>query len=91
VTAKPLVFHPTKSNFPTMSAVELLEKVKSLPAREREKFLWAVLALDDKPTARAKIATQRAQWPDVEARAKRTFGRRVLPNLVLWEREEAAS
>ena len=28
-------------------------------------------------------------WPDVEARAKRIFGDRVLPNLVLLEREEA--
>jgi hypothetical protein len=30
-------------------------------------------------------------WPDIEARAKRIFGDPVLPNLVLLEREEAAS
>jgi len=30
------------------------------------------------------------KWPDVEARAKRIFGDRVLPNLVLVEREETA-
>jgi hypothetical protein len=32
--------------------------------------------------------TKRVAWPDVEARAKRIFGDRVLPNLVLLEREE---
>lgn len=73
-----------------MSAVELLKQVKSMPAQEREKFLWAVLTLDEKSPAPAKRMTRRVKWPDVEARAKRIFGQRVLPNLVLLEREEAA-
>ena len=34
--------------------------------------------------------TKRVKWPDVETRAKRIFGDRVLPDLVLLEREDAA-
>lgn len=71
-----------------MSAVELFKQVKSLPAQEREKFLWAVLTLDEASAARSGSKARRVKWPDVEARAKRIFGKRVLPNLVLLEREE---
>jgi hypothetical protein len=73
-----------------MSAVELLKQVQSWPAQQREKFLWAVLTQEDGASARAKARTKRVRWPDVEARAKRIFGQRVLPNLVLLEREDAA-
>jgi len=73
-----------------MSAVELLEQVKSLPAREREKFLRAVLTLEEQSPAPDKGKTKRVKWPDVEARARRIFGDRVLPNLVLLGREETA-
>lgn len=73
-----------------MSAVELLKQVKSLPAPEREKVLWAVLAVEEEPKARSEAKAKRVKWPDVEARAKRIFGDRVLPNLVLLEREETA-
>ena len=73
-----------------MSAVELLKQVKSMPSQEREKFLWAVLTLEEKPSAPAGRKSKRVKWPDVEARARRIFGQRVLPNLVLLEREEAA-
>ena len=70
-----------------MSAVELLRQVKSLSVREREKFVIAVLDLDEtKPTQHSRA--KRLKWPDVEARARRIFGRRTLPNLVLLEREE---
>jgi hypothetical protein len=73
-----------------MSVVELLKIVQTLPPRERQKFVRAVLALDeDVPTQPPKI-TSRVKWPNVEARARRIFGDRVLPNLVLLEREEAA-
>jgi hypothetical protein len=72
-----------------MSAVELLRKVKALPAREREKFLLALLKLEGKPTDE-KRKNGRVIWPDVEARARRIFGKRVLPNLVLLERQEEA-
>jgi hypothetical protein len=69
-----------------MSASELLKQVKALPARERRKFLLAVLALEEQTRGKAG----RVKWPDVEARARCIFGERVLPNLVLLEREEAA-
>jgi len=72
-----------------MSAVELLRQVKALPARERKKFVLAILSLADEVSARpAKV--KRVKWPDVEARARRIFGNRALPNLVLLEREEEA-
>lgn len=73
-----------------MSAAELLKQVKALPAREREKFVLAVLTLDEARPTRSNGKQKRVNWPDVEARAKRIFGERVLPNLVLLEREEAA-
>ena len=72
-----------------MSVVELLEQVKALPARDRQKVLVAILALEEEPPAPSRSGTSRVKWPDVEARAKRIFGDRVLPNLVLLEREEA--
>jgi hypothetical protein len=33
------------------------------------------------------MKTKRVKWPDIEARAKRIFGNRMLPNLVLLDRE----
>ena len=75
---------------PEMSASELLKQVKALPPRERQKFLLAVLTLEEAAPSRAKSRTRRVNWPDVEARARRIFGERVLPNLVSLEREEAA-
>ena len=71
-----------------MKVVELLKQVKALPARERDKLFLAILALDDEPSVRPAGKTKRVKWPDVEARAKHIFGDRVLPNLVLLEREE---
>lgn len=70
-----------------MSVAELIKHVKVLPAHEREKLLLAILALDDASFASAPCRTKRVVWPDVEARAKRIFPNRVLPNLVLSERE----
>ncbi len=84
-----LVFRGGNDYRNDMSVVELLEQVKALPAREREKILLAILALEEEPPAPSKSRTRRVKWPDVEARAKRIFGDRVLPNLVLLEREEA--
>ena len=72
-----------------MSAVKLLKQVQAMPRRAREKFLLAVFELEEKPRA-AKKRNRRVKWPDVEARARRIFGRRVIPNLVLLEREETA-
>jgi len=67
-----------------------MEKVKALPPREREKFFLAVLELKEDSVKR-KNKRERVKWPDVEARVRRIFGKRVFPNLVLLEREEQAS
>ncbi len=85
----PLVFGGEKDYRNDMSAAEILKHVKALPARERDKLLLAILALDEQTPARFKGRIKRVKWPDVEARTKRIFGDRVLPNLVLLEREEA--
>jgi hypothetical protein len=74
-----------------MSALELLKQVRALPPRERQKFLLAVLTMEEEAPTRAAAKAKRVRWPDVEARAKRIFGERVLPNLVLLEREESWS
>ncbi len=72
-----------------MSAVELLRKVEALPARERERFLLALLKLEAKPPE-AKRRDRRVKWPDIEARARRIFGERTFPNLVVLERQQEA-
>jgi hypothetical protein len=74
-----------------MSAVELLDQVRALSARERRKFVRAILSLDELPPTSRRLRVRRVKWPDVEARARRIFGDRKLPNLVLMEREEEAS
>jgi hypothetical protein len=71
-----------------MSTRELLKQVKALPRRERQKVFNAILALEENEQERSPMKTRRVKWPDVEARSKRIFGNRVLPNLVLLDREE---
>jgi hypothetical protein len=71
-----------------MSTGELLKQVKALPPRQRQKVFNAILALEENEQAQRPMKTKRVKWPDVEARAKRIFGNRVLPNLVLLDREE---
>jgi len=71
-----------------MSTSELLKEVKALPRRERQKVIKAILELEANEQAHRPLKTKRVKWPDVEARAKRIFGNRVLPNLVLLDREE---
>ena len=81
-----VVFYNRSGYCNRMSVVELIKQLKALPARERERVFLAILALDqDSPAPRV---TKRVKWPDIERRAKRIFGGRVLPNLVLLEREE---
>ena len=70
-----------------MSTAELVEQVKALPARECHKVVELILELEEDPTA-TPTSPRRIKWPDIEARAKRIFGNRTLPNLVLMEREE---
>jgi len=71
-----------------MSTSELLKQVIARPRRERQRILKAILALEEKDQAQRPIKTKRVKWPDVQSRAKRIFGNRVLPNLVLLDREE---
>ncbi len=71
-----------------MSTSELLKQVKALPRRERQKVFDAILALEENEQTQRPMKAKRVKWPDVEARAKRIFGNRVLPNLVLLDREE---
>jgi hypothetical protein len=70
-----------------MSTSELIKQVKALPPRERRKFLSAILALEEDQPARLATSAKRVNWPDVGARAKRIFGNRILPNIVLLERK----
>jgi hypothetical protein len=75
--------------FRPMSANEILEQVKALPARERRKFFDCIHELETEvepqPSARRK---RRVQWPDAAGRRRRIFGDKVLPNLVLLAREQ---
>ncbi len=73
-----------------MSTVELLKQVEALPARERERFVLALLKLENERPA-AKRKNGRVVWPAIEARARRIFGKRLVPNLVLLEHREDAS
>jgi hypothetical protein len=72
-----------------MSANELLERVKSLPARERRRFFEGVHQLEGaicpQPSVRSKHPIR---WPDAAARRRKIFGDKVLPNLVLLSREQ---
>lgn len=71
-----------------MSTAELLQQVKALPSRERQKIFKAIMALEEDEQTHPPKKFRRVKWPDVETRAKRIFGNRVLPNLVLLDREE---
>lgn len=85
----PLVVRGQTGYGSIMSAVELLDQVKALPRRERQKFVMSVLLLEKAAPARVNRSTRKIKWPDVEARAKLIFGDRRRPNLVLAEREES--
>ena len=74
-----------------MSAAELLKQVRGLPPSERHKLIVAILSLEDGEPIRTRGKAKRVRWPDIEARARRIFGDRILPNLVLMEREEASA
>ncbi len=73
-----------------MSALELLKEVKALSAKERQEFLRKVVAIKQQAPARPGSRARRVNWPDVEARARRNSGGKLLPNLVLMQREDAA-
>ena len=75
-----------------MSLAQLLKHVRALPALQRERVLREILALEEESHPRpSRGRAPRVTWPDIEARAKRIVGDRVLPNLVLLERGEETS
>lgn len=71
-----------------MTAAELVEQIKDLSARERRRLVEMLLEREEDP--KPSPALRRAKWPDVEARAKRILGNKIMPNLVLMERGESA-
>ena len=74
-----------------MSTSDLVKQLKALPPRERKKVFKAILALEqEEQPSRLPMKTKPVKWPDLEARAKLIFGKRILPNLVLLDREEEA-
>jgi hypothetical protein len=72
-------------HYTVVSAVDLLKKVQALPPNEREKFVFALLESEETASSAPIGKTRRVKWPDVEARAKRIFGKRIFPNLVFFE------
>ncbi|HTW95448.1 MAG TPA: hypothetical protein VMD30_11670 [Tepidisphaeraceae bacterium] len=71
-----------------MSSRELLKHVQALDPVEREAFVDAVVSMESQSAARRRKKTKRVKWPDVEHRARRILGGKIVPNLVLLEREE---
>lgn len=72
-----------------MSATELIEKVKALPAREREAFarLFRRLQKRSVPAVRNGNGVSRpANWPEFGARLKRIYGDKVATDSqgVVW-------
>ena len=64
-----------------MSATELIEQLKALPAREREAFVRLFRELE-KPTSpsagNGNSASGSGNWPDFGARLKRIYGNKVV-------------
>jgi hypothetical protein len=77
-----------------MSAKELLQEFQALPATEQKKFLREARTSGrrggGKRVGRAPSRPRKTSWPDVQARAAKVTGGRVLPNLILAERDNAA-
>jgi hypothetical protein len=71
-----------------MTASDVVKQVRAMPRREREKVLRAILAMEERDSATGQGNEKQVKWPDIEARARRIFGNRTVPNLVLLEREE---
>jgi len=71
-----------------VSTVALLEEGQSLPPDQGERFVFALLDCEETASNAPVGKMRRVKWPDVQARARRIFGKWVLPNLVLLERSE---
>ena len=71
-----------------VSAIDLLKEVQALPPDVREKLVFALLDCEGTVSNARVGKMRRVKWPDVQARARRIFGKRVFPNLVVLERSE---
>lgn len=63
-----------------MSATELIEQLKALPATERETFVRLLHQLETSnvPAADNGNSTSTDNWPDFGARLKRIYGNKVV-------------
>ena len=74
-----------------MSTAELISKLRALSPRERDRVVRAVMPVKKtagRAAGSAKTARRKVTWPDIAALKRKIYGDRVLPNLVLLEREE---
>ena len=71
-----------------MKASDVVKQVRAMPRLERQRVVSAILAMEEEESASGRVSKKRVKWPDIEARARRIFGDRAIPNLVLLEREE---
>lgn len=74
-----------------MSTVQLISELKALPARERARVIRAATPatnLAGRAAGRRKNPKARVIWPDLAELKRKVYGDRLLPNLVLLEREE---
>jgi hypothetical protein len=72
-----------------MGVAEILKHVRALSPRDRQRLVKSVLALEKAPKRpKKRRAKGKVVWPDILERQRKIFGDRVLPNLVLLERED---
>jgi len=60
-----------------MSAAELLERVKTLPPRERRRFFEGVYELEGAICPQPPRSKRKIHWPDAAAWRRRIFGNKV--------------
>lgn len=85
----PTVAKSSVCDYPhNMSASDLVKQVRAMPRRERRRVVRAILAMKEQDTDLVRTREKQVKWPDIEARARRIFGSRAIPNLVLLERED---
>lgn len=72
--------------------MQLITELKALPADERARVIRAVMPAAKpaaRPVGKGRTPKGKVTWPDLADLKRRVYGDRVLPNLVLLEREEA--
>ena len=75
-----------------MSTMQLISELKALPAVERARVIRAVMPAAKaaaRPASKGRTPKGKVTWPDLADLKRRVYGDRLLPNLVLLEREEA--